>query len=161
HDFAGDSVGGVDRLWQAAQVFGEGSPAGGGAHLVGSLADLPYVLGEVEQDFIAPESVQALIWKQLVPGLLTDATVPRWWGISRAELHAVALYQQAGEELLIKAGSGEGGEELRSKVLDVLSDRVTANKATLLLRALQGQDASAVISGMTPAETFYLAAQFR
>ena len=160
HDFAGDSVSGVDRLWQAAQVFGEGSPAGGGAHLVGSLADLPYVLGEVEQEFIAPESVQALIWKQLVPGLLTDATVPRWWGISRAELHGVALYQQAGEELLIRAGSGEG-EELRSKVMDILSDRMTANKATLLQRALQGQDASAVISRMTPAETFYLAAQFR
>jgi hypothetical protein len=161
HDFAGDSVGGVQRLWRAPQVFGEGSPAGGGAHLVGSLADLPYVLGKVEQDFIAPESVQALIWKQLVPGLLTDATVPRWWGISRAELHGVALYQQAGEELLIKAGSGEGGEELRSRVLDILSDRMTANKATLLQRALQGQDASAVIARMTPAETFYLAAQFR
>jgi len=160
HDFAGDSVGGFSRLWQAPQVFGEGSPAGGGAHLVGSLADLPYVLGEVEQEFIAPESVQALIWKQLVPGLLTDATVPRWWGISRAELHGVALYQQAGEELLIRAGSGEG-EELRSKVLDILSDRMTANKATLLERALQGQEASAAISRITPAETFYLAAQFR
>lgn len=160
HDFAGDSVGGMNRLWRAPQVFGEGSPAGGGAHLVGSLADLPYVLGEVEQEFIAPESVQALIWKQLVPGLLTDATVPRWWGISRAELHGVALYQQAGEELLIRAGSGEGGEELRSKVLDVLSDRMTATKATLLQRSLQGRDASRVISRMTPAETFYLASEF-
>ena len=29
----------------------------------GSLADLPYVLAEVEQDFIVPENVQALIWQ--------------------------------------------------------------------------------------------------
>src|SRR5262249_1495712 len=120
-----------------------------------------YVLSEVEQDLIAPESVQALIWKQLVPGLLTDATVPRWWGISRTELHGVALYQHAGEELLIRARSGEGGEELRSKVMDILSDRMTGSRATALEQALRGQPASAVISRTTPAETFYLAAQFR
>ena len=70
HDFSGDTVAGVEQVWQASQLFGEGSPAGGGAHLVGSLADLPYVLAEVEQDFIAPENVQALIWRELVPGSL-------------------------------------------------------------------------------------------
>ena len=52
HDFSGETVIGVEHVWQAPQLFGEGSPAGGGAHLVGSLADLPYVLAEVEQDFI-------------------------------------------------------------------------------------------------------------
>jgi len=31
--------------------------------------NLPYVLSEMEQDFIAPENVQALIWRELVPGL--------------------------------------------------------------------------------------------
>src|SRR5256884_4557133 len=40
HDFSGDTVAGVERVWQAPQLFGEGSAAGGGAHLVGSLADL-------------------------------------------------------------------------------------------------------------------------
>src|SRR6266446_1316914 len=80
HDFSGETVIGVEqRLWQAAQLFGVGSPAGGGAHLVGSLADLPYVLATAEQDFIAPQNVQALIWRELVPGLLTNAVVPRWW----------------------------------------------------------------------------------
>ena len=101
HDFSGDTVTGVEhQAWQAAQLFGAGSPAGGGARLVGSLADLPYVLADAEQDFIAPENVQALIWRQVVPGLLTSAVVPRWWNVSSNELHAVALYQQAGEELL-------------------------------------------------------------
>ena len=160
HDFSGETVTGLERVWQAPRVFGEGSPVGG-ARLIGSLADLPYVLGEVEQDFIAPEHVQALIWKQLVPGLLTDATVPRWWGISRTELHGVRLYQQAGEELLIRAGSGEGSEELRSKVVNILSDRITTKKAAWLEQALQEQAGSGVISQMTPSETFYLAAQFR
>jgi hypothetical protein len=161
HDFTGDTIIGMAHVWQAPQVFGEGSPAGGGAHLIGSLADLPYVLGEVEQDFIAPANVQALIWKELVPGLLTDATVPRWWGISRTELHGAALYQQAGEELLIRAASGEGGEELRSQVLNILSDRMIPKKAAWLEQALQKQTGSTVISRVTPAETFYLAAQFQ
>jgi hypothetical protein len=91
HDFSGDTVAGVEQVWQASQLFGEGSPAGGGAHLVGSLADLPYVLAQVEQDFIAPENVQALIWRELVPGLMINATLPRWWGVSQQELHAVTL----------------------------------------------------------------------
>ena len=70
HDFSGDTVTGVEKqAWQASQLFGAGSPAGGGARLVGSLADLPYVLADAEQDFIAPENVQALIWRQVVPGL--------------------------------------------------------------------------------------------
>src|SRR6266852_3478558 len=98
HDFAGDTVIGLERLWQPPQLFGAGSPAGGGAHLVGSLADLPYVLATAEQDFIAPQNVQALIWRDLVPGLLTNAVVPRWWNVTQNELHAVSLYQQSGEE---------------------------------------------------------------
>ena len=106
HDFSGDTVIGVEQLWQSAELFGAGSPAGGGAHLIGSLADLPYVLAEAEQDFIAPDHVQALIWKQFVPGLLSSAIVPRWWDVSQNELHAVALYQRAGEELLTASCRG-------------------------------------------------------
>ena len=48
--------------------------------LSGSLADLPYVLAQVEQNFIVPENVQALIWEDLVPSLLASAVLPRWWG---------------------------------------------------------------------------------
>src|SRR5262245_47024979 len=33
HDFAGESLIGLERVWQAPQLFGAGSPAGGGAHL--------------------------------------------------------------------------------------------------------------------------------
>src|SRR5215469_4768418 len=118
HDFAGDTIAGVERVWKTPELFGVGSPAGGGAHLVGSLADLPYVLSTMEQDFIAPENVQALIWAELVPGLLTNAILPRWWGVSRNELHAIALYQQAGEELLTASVKNE---RLRSQVMNILS----------------------------------------
>ena len=33
-------------------------------------------------------------------GLLINAILPRWWDVSQGELHGVALYQRAGEELL-------------------------------------------------------------
>lgn len=158
HDFSGDTVLGVERLWQAPQLFGAGSPAGGGAHLIGSLADLPYVLGNVEQDFIAPENVQALIWREVVPGLLSNATLPRWWNISRNELHAVKLYQGAGEELLTASAESE---ELRSKVINILSDRMIPQRSAWLEQALREEQPAEIFSQMMPADTFYLTAEFR
>jgi hypothetical protein len=157
HDFAGETVAGVEGLWRAPQLFGEGSPAGGGAHFVGSLADLPYALSEAEQDFIAPENVQALIWREAVPGLLTSAVLPRWWNVSKNELHAVALYQVAGEELLTASASNA---ELRAKVIDILAERMPPERSAWIdttLRAGQTQEAT---SEATPADTFYLTAEF-
>jgi hypothetical protein len=159
HDFSGDTVTGVEKqAWQASQLFGAGSPAGGGARLVGSLADLPYVLADAEQDFISPENVQALIWRQVVPGLLTSAVVPRWWGVSQNELHAVALYQQAGEELLAAAAQNE---ELRQQVVDILSERMTPQRSERVELALRAGRAALVATQLMPADTFYLAAEYR
>jgi hypothetical protein len=158
HDFAGDTVAGVEHLWQAPQLFGAGSPAGGGAHLVGSLADLPYVLAEAEQDFIVPENVQALIWRELVPGLITNAVLPRWWGISKNELHAVALYQRAGEELLTASADNA---ELRANVLNILSDRMLPRRVAWLEQTLAAGAIPEMIAQVTPADTFYLTTEFR
>ena len=158
HDFAGDTVIGLERLWQAPQLFGAGSPAGGGAHLVGSLADLPYVLATAEQDFIAPQNVQALIWRELVPGLLTNAVVPRWWNVSRNELHAVSLYQQCGEELL---AASVQNEELRHKVLNILSDRMIPRRSERVMQALLSGHLPEVLSQLMPADIFYLAAEYQ
>jgi hypothetical protein len=158
HDFSGDTVAGVEHVWQASQLFGEGSPAGGGAHLVGSLADLPYVLAQVEQDFIAPENVQALIWRELVPGLLINATLPRWWDVSPSELHAVTLYQRSGEELLTASARDP---QLRIKVMTILSERMDPETSERVERALaEGRPADANPQ-ITPADTFYLTAEFR
>jgi hypothetical protein len=139
-------------------LFGEGSPAGGGAHLVGSLADLPYILAEVEQDFIAPENVQALIWRELVPGLLVNATLPRWWGVGPNELHAITLYQRTGEELLT---ASTGNEELRKQVTGILADRMTPQTLERVERGLQTGRMKDLLPRVTPADTFYLAAEYR
>jgi hypothetical protein len=158
HDFAGDTVTGVEKqAWQAPQLFGAGSPAGGGARLVGSLADLPYVLADAEQDFIAPENVQALIWRQVVPGLLTSAVVPRWWGVSPKELHAVALYQRSGEEIL---EASQQNEELRNQALNILSDRMSPQRLEFVEQALHAGHAAQLSVQLMPADTYYLAAEY-
>ncbi len=158
HDFAGDTVAGVTDLWGAPQLFGQGSPAGGGAHFVGSLSDLPYALSEAEQDFIAPENVQALIWREAVPSLLTSAILPRWWDVSKNELHAVTLYQLAGEELL---GASAANEELRGKVINILSDRMVPLKVWRVEQALSAGNSEDAVRQIAPADTFYLTAEFR
>jgi len=158
HDFAGETVEGVEGLWHAPQLFGAGIAAGGGAHLVGSLADLPYALSEAEQDFIVPENVQALIWRETVPGLLTSAILPRWWNVSRKELHAVALYQRAGEELLLAA---ENNEDLRRKVIAILSSRMPARHASWLDQELATGNAQDALAQVTPADFFFLTVDFR
>ena len=159
HDFSGDTVVGMQRaVWRAPQLFGAGSPAGGGAHLVGSLADLPYVLAQAEQDFITPENVQALIWGAVVPGILTSSVVPRWWDVSREELHAVTLYQEIGEHLLTASADND---DLRIKVLNVLADRVSPRTLYEVRQALRSRGAEDPNTYLTPADTFYLAAEFQ
>ena len=158
HDFAAETVTGIKSMWQAPALVGQGSPAGGGAYFVGSLADLPYVLADLEQDFISPASVQALIWKELTPGLLTSAILPRWWDISQNELHAVTLYQRIGEELLTASAKDE---ELRNKVMTILSDRVNPRRTEQVEQALRAGKTLEALPQMTPADTFYLTAEFQ
>ncbi|MGA7169319.1 MAG: hypothetical protein WCA99_21675 [Candidatus Sulfotelmatobacter sp.] len=158
HDFAAETVGGIKTVWQAPQLFGQGSPAGGGAHFVGSLADLPYVLADLEEDFISPENVQALIWKELTPGLLTNAILPRWWDVSQNELHAITLYQRTGEELLTASAKDE---ELRGKVMTILSDRLNPQRSEQVEQGLRTGRGSEALARLTPADTFYLTAEFQ
>ena len=158
HDFAGETIEGLKTVWLAPQLLGQGSPAGGGAHFVGSLADLPYSLADLEQDFIAPKHVQALIWKELTPGLLTSAVLPRWWHVSQTELHAIALYQRAGEELL--AASAED-EALRNKVMTILSNRLLPQRSREVELALRTGRTAEIVPRMMPADTFYLTAEFQ
>jgi hypothetical protein len=158
HDFVGESVVGVKDLWQEPQIFGQGSPAGGGAHFVGSLAGLPYALARLEQDFISPHNVQALIWNEVAPTLLADAILPRWWNVSRTELHAVALYQRAGEELLTASVNDEG---LRAQVLGLLSARLLPRQSRELEQNMRAGRATEILTQTTPADSFYLAVAFR
>jgi hypothetical protein len=154
HDFSGFSIQGSERPWRAPQLFGIGMPAGGGAYLIGSLADLPYALATVEQDFISPENVQALIWKEVVPQLLVSATLPRWWNISANELHAVSLYQRSGEELL---AASVNNEQLRHEVLSILSERMPPQR----LEQTESTFRSGLSPRLVPADTLYLSSEIR
>jgi len=158
HDFSGEMAIGGGQSWRVPHVFGSGLPAGGGAHLAGSLADLPFVLAEAEQDFIVPENVQALIWHELVPGLVSSSVLPRWWGVTRSELHAVALYQRSGEELLASAAQDEA---LRGQVVAILSERMNPQRSEQVEKALRAGAVEEALSRVMPGETFYLAAEFR
>jgi hypothetical protein len=161
HDFSGITVTtmGPGRHWRSPMLLGAGSPAGGGGYLMGSLADLPYALATTEQDFIAPENVQALIWQELVPELLINATLPRWWNVTPNELHAVTLYQRFGEELLTASMTNA---ELRGKVVVILSDRVAPQRLELTEQALlHSKNLTAMFPQMMPSDTFFLAAEFR
>jgi hypothetical protein len=158
HDPAGERINGEFRSWQTPVLCGVGDAASGGAHLSGSLADLPYVLAQVEQNFIVPENVQSLIWEDLVPSLLVGAVLPRWWGVTRTELHAVSLYQRSGEELL---GAAARDEKLRQAVMTILSDRMLPQRAAEVEDALRRGRPEEAISRLAPAETLYLAAEYR
>ncbi len=159
HDFTEISVIGTEQFWQTPMLLGVGTPAGGGAYLMGSLTDLSYALASTEEDFIAPENVQALIWKELVPDLLVSATLPRWWNVSPNELHAVALYQRSGEEIL---AASVKDPQVRAKVINILSDRMTPQRLERAELSLQREeDLAAMLPRMMPADTFYLAQEFR
>ena len=159
HDFSSVSVQGFEQIWGMPELIGVGATAGGGAYLMGSLADLPYALASTEEDFIAPRNVQALIWKEVVPDLLVGAVLPRWWTVNRNQMHAAALYQRAGEEL-IAASVGNG--ELKEKVLGILSDRMRPDRMERTARALKSPEgARKVLTETLPADAFYLAVEFR
>jgi hypothetical protein len=159
HDFSTVSVQGVRQIWGPPELIGIGVTAGGGAYLMGSLADLPYALASVEQDFIAPDNVQALIWKETVPQLLVDAIVPRWWNVSKDELHAADLYQRTGEELL-KAGAAD--PQIEQRVLAILAERIAPGHLERIEAILSDPArVQSLSSEVLPAVTFYLAVEYR
>jgi hypothetical protein len=82
----------------------------------------------------------------------------RWWHVSRNELHAVALFQRAGEELIITSASNDA---LRSKVLDILSERMSPERIAWLDQSLGQTHPEEALSQITPADTFYLTLEFR
>ncbi|HEX4284482.1 MAG TPA: hypothetical protein VHZ28_05280 [Terracidiphilus sp.] len=157
HDFSSISILGSQKMWNDSNLMGVGATAGGGAYLIGSLANLPYALAVTESELIAPKHVQALIWQAVVPDLLVDSVLPRWWSVTPNELHAVALYQRVGDDLFVAA---EDDVPLRAKVVGILSARMTSNRLERAEGALHGE-ADSTSSQLLPSEAFYLAVEFR
>ncbi len=158
HEFVEVFADGGEPDWQTSTLSGRGLLAVGGSHLVGSLADLPFALADAEQDFIVPDNVQALIWEDLVPSMMTSAVLPRWWGVTPNELHAVALYQRTGEELLAAAAENDA---VRQRVMDILSDCMLTQRSERVEDDLRAGHMDEVLAEVMPAETFYLAEEYR
>jgi hypothetical protein len=159
HDFSASSIQGVDEVWGSPALVGIGATAGGGAYLIGSLADLPYVLALTEEDFLAPEKLQALIWRETVPQLLVNSILPRWWSVSHDEMHAASLYQHAGEELIAAA---VGNADLQQKILDVYSSRLDWGRLDEMQSALKNAESAGDLArSMPPTDLLFLSARFR
>jgi hypothetical protein len=73
-------------------------------------------------------------------------------------MHAVALYQRTGEELLSSAGKDA---KLREQVLGIISDRLLPQRLEQIEAALRAEHDDDALALIAPAETFYLAAEFR
>lgn len=156
HDFSGSVMQGGGQSWQTPLIMGSGTPTALGARLVGSLADLPYVLAQVEQDFIIPENAQALILDETAPTLISSAIVPRWWHVSHNELHAAALYQRAGEDLLRSATQDA---QTRERALGILSECMYPARAQQFRMSLPNATADNMPE-LAPLESFYLGYEF-
>ncbi len=159
HDFLSTSALGSEQIWQPPVVVGAGVAAGGGAYLMGSLIDLPYTLATAEQDFIVPENVQALIFREFVPVLMTNAMVPRWWNVNPNELHAVGLDQRFGEELL---RASVKDVNTRSRVIALLSRHVSPQHLEEITDAISHDGGPAILlPELMPSEAFYVGEEYR
>lgn len=151
HDFIG--IQGARQTWRQTEVMGSGWPSSAGGRLVGSLATLPYALAEAEQNFLIPTREQALIWGDLVPQMLVSAKLPRWWNVSAAQMHYLALHLRHGEDLL---GAAVISPDLRAQVLDVLDRSVAPVRLRRIANELEAGDLPAAMEDVTPSEFYQL-----
>jgi hypothetical protein len=151
HDFIGMQN---DEMWRSTAVFGTGWPSSGGGRLVGSLSGLPYALAEAEQNFLVPTQTQALIWGDLVPQMILDATVPRWWNVTPLQIHWVGLHIRYGRELLAESTLDP---QVRGEVLATLGTLAAPARTAAVGELIARGDAKDAIDGVTPSELFLLA----
>jgi len=152
HDFIG--IRGISQTWRKTDVIGAGWPSNGGGRLVGSLSMLPYALAQAEQNFLIPAREQALVWGDLVPQMMITATVPRWWDVTRGQMHWVGLHMRYGESLVAEAAFDA---KRREQVLSALEEHVMPERLARILRMLEEGDAAGVIRAVTPVELFIIA----
>lgn len=149
HDFLG--IQGSNHTWRNTEMFGTGWPSNGGGRLVGSLAGLPYALAEAEQNFLVPAQTQALIWGDLVPQMILSAKIPRWWRVTPAQMHWVALHMRYAQSLLAGAALDA---ELRTRVVEALSAQAPPARTLEVDRLLKSGDVKGAVEKVTPSELF-------
>jgi hypothetical protein len=154
HDFLG--VQGANQTWRTTEVFGTGWPSSAGGRLVGSLASLPYALAEAEQNFLIPTREQALIWGDLVPQIILSAKVPRWWDVTPAQVHWLALHMRVGEYLIAESALDARS---RQRVVEVLERQVPPARARRIARSLEEGRVKAALDSVMPSELYVLAVE--
>jgi hypothetical protein len=152
HDFIG--LQGSSQTWKNTEVLGSGWPTSAGGKLVGSLSGLPYALAEAEQNFLIPSREQALIWGDLVPQLILSATVPRWWNVSPAQLHWVALHMNYAETRMAEAVLNE---QDRQQFLDALERHAPPARARKVEKLLAAGEIRESIENIMPSEMYAVA----
>jgi hypothetical protein len=151
HDFVG--MPGSQQTWQLTEVFGTGWPSNAGGRLVGSLSGLPYALAEAEQNFLIPEREQALIWSDLVPQMILSAKIPRWWNVTPAQMHWLALHVRYGESAVAEAALDP---KRRERVLEHLRYQATPTRVRKVEDLVKAADVKGALDSLTPSELFIL-----
>jgi hypothetical protein len=154
HDFMGPQQ---RRSWSRPRLSGTGWPNSAGGRMVGSLNGLAFALANAEQDFLIPSERQALIWQDLAPQIMIGATVPRWWGVTQAEQHYVALHLRLGD-LLVAASATD--RDLAAKVDLILRKQVEPHRLFLMRQHASNGRVREAITVLTPAEKYRLATTF-
>ena len=152
HDFIG--LQGSAQTWRTTEVLGTGWPTSAGGKLVGSLASLPYALAEAEQNFLIPSREQALIWGDLVPQLMISATVQRWWNVTPAQTHWVALHLDYAETQLAE---GALNADRRQTVLEALDHYAMPARVETVRALLEEGRVKAALEQVMPSEQFAIA----
>ncbi|MCB9383963.1 MAG: hypothetical protein H6509_05065, partial [Bryobacterales bacterium] len=155
HDFLGPEG---SRSWSAPRLQGSGWPTSAGGRLTGSLVGLAYALNDAEQNFLIPTERQALIWQDLAPQVLLNATVGRWWGVDPNAMHFVGLHMRLGRALLTEAALDP---TLRGEVLDVLSTRVEPARRWAVEQGFKTGRFEEAVAEIAPAELYELAMRMR
>ena len=65
-----------------------------------------------------PQREQALIWVDLVPQMILNAKIPRWWNVTPAQMHWVAMHVRYGETAVAEAALNPARRKLVLQHLD-------------------------------------------
>lgn len=152
HDFIGFLK--SQHTWSNTKVSPGGWPSNNGGRLVGSLAGLPYALAEAEQNFLVPVEEQALIWTDLVPQMILNAKIPRWWGVSASQMHWLALHLRVAESAFAEAALLP---DYRRNVLDLLGRQATPARVRATEQHLLIGDVRGALDRITPSELYAVA----
>jgi hypothetical protein len=148
HDFLGVS-GASEETWSEAEVHGSGWPSSAGGRLVGSLSGLAYALAESEQNFLIPQTEQALIWTDLVPQMMLTAKVPRWWDVSPELMHWTALHVRVARSTVAEAVLDEDTRELVGQVIE---RQATPSRLIHVMELIAAGNVPDALDNITPSE---------